>query len=61
MLVLGRIRQHEDVLAVSLVVAVAALVAIIALRNREKVPVEIDAGLLAIARGETTGTNIGRM
>ena len=60
-LVLGRIRRHEDVLAVSLVVAVAALVAIIALRNREKVPVEIEAGLLAIARGETTGTNIGRM
>lgn len=51
-LVLGRIRRHEDVLAISLVVAVALLVAIIAMRNREKVPVEIDSGLLALARAE---------
>ena len=34
------------------VVAVVALVAIIAMRNREKVPVEIDVGLLALARAE---------
>jgi len=51
-LLMGRIRRHEDVLAISLVSAVALLVAIIALRNREKVPVEIDAGLLALARAE---------
>jgi membrane protein DedA with SNARE-associated domain len=51
-LLMGRIRKHEDVLAISLVIAVALLVAIIALRNREKVPVEIDAGLLALARAE---------
>jgi len=51
-LVLGRIRKHEDVLAISLVVAVALIVGIIAFRNREKVPVEIDAGLLALARAE---------
>jgi membrane protein DedA with SNARE-associated domain len=53
-LLMGRIRKHEDVLAISLVIAVALLVAIIALRNREKVPVEIDAGLLALSRGDTT-------
>ncbi|MEO6209957.1 MAG: VTT domain-containing protein [Gemmatimonadaceae bacterium] len=51
-LVLGRIRRHEDVLAISLVVVVVLIIAIIALRNREKVPVEIDAGLLAFTRGE---------
>lgn len=51
-LLMGRIRKHEDVLAISLVIAVALLVGIIALRNREKVPVEIDAGLLALARAE---------
>lgn len=51
-LVLGRIRRHEDVLAISLVAAVALIFAIVALRNREKVPVEIDAGLLAFTRGE---------
>jgi len=54
MLVLGRIRRHEDVLAISLVAVILALVGAIALRNREKVPVEIDAGLLALARGEET-------
>lgn len=53
MLVLGRIRRHEDVLAISLVVAVLAIVATIALRNREKVPVEIETGLVALARGES--------
>jgi membrane protein DedA with SNARE-associated domain len=51
-LLMGRIRKHEDVLAISLVFAVALLVGIIALRNREKVPVEIDVGLLALARAE---------
>jgi membrane protein DedA with SNARE-associated domain len=51
MLVLGRIRRHEDVLAISLVVVILVLVAVIALRNREKVPVELDAGLLALTRG----------
>ncbi|HMI58011.1 MAG TPA: DedA family protein [Gemmatimonadaceae bacterium] len=51
-LVLGRIRRHEDVLAISLVSAIVIIVAVIALRNREKVPVEIEAGLLAFTRGE---------
>ena len=51
-LVLGRIRRHEDVLAISLVAAILVLVAVIALRNRERVPVEIDAGLLAFTRGD---------
>lgn len=51
-LLLGRIRRHEDVLAISLVVAVVVIVATIALRNREKVPVEIDAGLIGFRRGE---------
>ena len=51
-LLLGRIRRHEDVLAVLLVSAVAILIVIIALRNREKVPVEIEEGLLAFSRNE---------
>ena len=51
-LLLGRIRRHEDVLAVSLVIAVLLIVGIIAWRNREKVPVEIDTGLLAFSRSE---------
>ena len=51
-LLLGRIRRHEDVLAVSLVIAVLLIVGIIAWRNREKVPVEIDTGLLAFSRPE---------
>lgn len=51
-LILGRLRRHEDVLAISLVVVVLLIVAAIALRNREKVPVEIDTGLRAFARGE---------
>lgn len=51
-LVLGRIRRHEDVLAISLVAAIVLIVAVIALRNREKVPVEIDTGLLALTLGE---------
>jgi hypothetical protein len=38
------------VLAISLVAAIVAIVAVIALRNREKVPVEIDTGLLAFTR-----------
>ena len=50
--VLGRIRRHEDDLAVLLVAVVAIIVTVIALRNREKVPVEIDTGLLAFSRGE---------
>jgi membrane protein DedA with SNARE-associated domain len=49
-LLLGRIRKHEDVLAVSLVAVVALIVALIALRNRDRVPVEIDKGLLNLAR-----------
>lgn len=53
-LVLGRIRRHEDVLAISLVIAIVAIVAVIALRNREKVPVEIDAGLIKFTRDEIT-------
>jgi membrane protein DedA with SNARE-associated domain len=56
-LLLGRIRRHEDVLAVLLVSAVAILVVIIALRNREKVPVEIEAGLLAFSRHEPPRNN----
>ncbi|HEV7706493.1 MAG TPA: DedA family protein [Gemmatimonadaceae bacterium] len=51
-LVLGRIRRHEDVLAISLVAAIVLIVAVIALRNREKVPVEIDAGLRAFTLGD---------
>jgi membrane protein DedA with SNARE-associated domain len=51
-LLLGRIRRHEDVLAISLVVVVLSIVALIAFRNREKVPVELDEGLRAFARGE---------
>jgi hypothetical protein len=35
-----------------LVVLALTIVAVIALRNREKVPVEIDAGLLAFSRGD---------
>jgi membrane protein DedA with SNARE-associated domain len=51
-LLLGRIRRHEDVLALSLVAVVLVIVVVIALRNREKVPVEIDTGLLAFTRGD---------
>jgi membrane protein DedA with SNARE-associated domain len=51
-LVLGRIRRHEDALAVVLVAIIALLVLVITLRNREKVPTEIDDGLLAFTRGE---------
>ena len=51
-LLLGRVRRHEDVLAISLVVAVLLIVGIIAWRNRDKVPVEIDTGLLAFSRTE---------
>lgn len=51
-LVLGRIRRHEDALAVVLVAIIALLVLAITLRNREKVPTEIDDGLLAFTRGE---------
>jgi hypothetical protein len=36
---------------------VLLIVAVIALRNREKVPVEIDAGLLAFRRGEPPSTD----
>jgi membrane protein DedA with SNARE-associated domain len=56
-LLLGRIRRHEDVLAVLLVSAVAILIVIIALRNREKVPVEIEEGLLAFSRNEPPRAN----
>ena len=56
-LLLGRIRRHEDVLAVLLVSAVAILIVIIALRNREKVPVEIEEGLLAFSRNEPPPSN----
>jgi membrane protein DedA with SNARE-associated domain len=51
-LLLGRVRRHEDVLALSLVVFVLVIVAIIAWRNREKVPVEIDEGLLAFSHAD---------
>jgi membrane protein DedA with SNARE-associated domain len=51
-LVMGRIRRHEDGLAVVLVAIIAVLVLVITLRNRDKVPVEIDSGLLAFSRGE---------
>jgi len=51
-LVMGRIRRHEDGLAVVLVAIIAILVLAITLRNRDKVPVEIDSGLLAFSRGE---------
>lgn len=56
-LLLGRIRRHEDELAIALVVAVLIIVAVIALRNREKVPVEIDSGLLAFSRTEPPPTD----
>jgi membrane protein DedA with SNARE-associated domain len=52
-LLLGRVRRHEDELALSLVVIVLLIVAIIAFRNREKVPVEIDQGLLAFSRADS--------
>lgn len=51
-LVLGRIRRHEDGLAVVLVAVIAIVVLVITLRNRDKVPKEIDTGLLAFSRGE---------
>ncbi|HMA03688.1 MAG TPA: DedA family protein [Gemmatimonadaceae bacterium] len=51
-LLLGRIRRHEDVLALSLVLVVLIIVAVIATRNRERVPVEIDSGLLGFSRTE---------
>jgi hypothetical protein len=51
-LLLGRVRRHEDVLAIALVIVVLLIVGTIAWRNREKVPVEIDAGLLAFSRTE---------
>jgi len=39
--VLGHIRRYEDVIALSLVIAVAILVIIVQLRNRKRVPEEI--------------------
>lgn len=51
-LVLGRIRRHEDGLAVILVAIIAIVVLVITLRNRDKVPKEIDKGLLAFSRDE---------
>jgi len=56
-LLLGRIRRHEDKLPVLLVSVVAIIVVIIALRNREKVPVEIESGLLAFTRAEHPRSN----
>lgn len=52
-LLMGRIRRHEDGLAVVLVAIIAVLLLVITLRNRERVPTEIDSGLRAFTRGET--------
>lgn len=51
-LLLGRIRRHEDMLALTLILVVLIVVGVIALRNRERVPVEIDSGLLGLSRSE---------
>jgi membrane protein DedA with SNARE-associated domain len=46
--VLGRIRRHEDDLAVLLIAIVATAVLIVALRNQRRVPDEIEEGILAL-------------
>jgi membrane protein DedA with SNARE-associated domain len=56
-LLLGRIRRHEDMLALALILVVLIVVGVIALRNRERVPVEIDSGLLGFSRGDPPSSN----
>jgi membrane protein DedA with SNARE-associated domain len=56
-LLLGRLRRHEDELAILLVIVVLLVVGIFAWRNRERVPVEIDTGLLAFSRTERPPTD----
>jgi membrane protein DedA with SNARE-associated domain len=53
-IVLGRIRRHEDAIALAIAAIVAVVVLAVALRNRERVSTEIDTGLLAFSRGEAT-------